>query len=69
MVQQHNRHFLADCPMGTFFVVVRTPILHLFLRVCKVQEPMSVEAFGAEAPVEGLNKCVVGRFPAWRSQA
>ena len=23
---------------------------------------MSVEAFGAEAPVESLNKCVVGRF-------
>ena len=42
MVQQHNRHLLADCPMGTFFVVVPTPNLHLFLRVCKVQEPMSV---------------------------
>ena len=23
---------------------------------------MSVEAFGTEAPIEGLNKCVVGRF-------
>ena len=42
---QQDRRLVADCPVGPFFVVVSAPILHFFLRVCKAQEPVGIEAF------------------------
>lgn len=29
--------------MGSFFIVVSTPILQLFAGICKAEEPMGVE--------------------------
>jgi len=48
--------------MGPLFIVVSAPSLHFLLGVRKGQEPVSVEAFGPEAAVEGLDERVVGRF-------
>ncbi len=62
VVQQHYRRLLADRPVRAFFVVVLAPILHLFSRVRKVQEPVSVQTFGSEATVEGFNERIVGWF-------
>src|SRR4051794_24222890 len=52
--------------MGTFFVIVLAPILHLFLGVGKAQEPIGIEAFLPEAAVERLDESVVGRLPRSR---
>ena len=46
--------------MGAFLVVVLTPILQFFLRVCKAQEPVSVETFCPEATAEGFDEGVIG---------
>lgn len=62
VVLQQNRRSVADRAMGPFFVVVSAPSLHFLLGVRKGQEPVSVEAFGPEAAVEGLDERVVGRF-------
>lgn len=49
VVLQQNRRSVADRAMGTFFVIVPTPSLYLFLGVGKAQEPVGVEAFLPEA--------------------
>lgn len=56
MLVQQNRRLIADRPMGPFFIVVLAPILHLFLGIRKVQEPVSIETFGPEAAVERLDE-------------
>ena len=43
-------------------VVVSAPSLQLFRRVCKRQEPVSVQALGPEAAVEGLDEGIVSRL-------
>ena len=48
--------------MRAFFVVVLTPILHLFSGVCKAQEPVRVQTFGSEATVEGFDERIVRRL-------
>src|SRR5262245_17680215 len=48
--------------MRAFLVVVLTPILQFFLRVCKAQEPVRVETFCPEATVEGFDESVIGGF-------
>ncbi len=48
--------------MGAFLIVVLTPILQLFLSICKAQEPMCVQTFGPEAAVECFDEGVVGGF-------
>jgi hypothetical protein len=63
MVLQQNRRLVADRAMGTFFVVVLAPSLHLFLDVGKAQEPVGIESFLPEASVERLDESVVGRLP------
>ena len=60
MIEQRYRRLLADRPMRAFFVVVITPILHLFSRVCKRQKPMHVQAFNSEATVERFDERIVG---------
>jgi len=62
VVLQQNRRLVADRAMGTFFVVVPAPILHLFLGVGKAQESMGVEAFFPEAAVEALDESVLDGF-------
>ena len=48
--------------MWPFLVVVSTPNLQLFGRVCKCQEPVRVQAFRAEPAIEGFDKGVVRRL-------
>ena len=62
MLQQRNRASLPDRPMRAFFVVVPAPILHFFLRVRKVHEPMRIQTLRTEAAVEGLDEGIVGRL-------
>jgi hypothetical protein len=53
-----SRGLVADCPMRSILVVVLAPILQLFAGVGKGQEPVRVQALGAQAAVEGLDKGV-----------
>jgi len=62
-ILQQYRWFVADRPMGAFFVVVLAPILQLFPCVCKAQEPVGVEAFGLEASVERFDEGVSVGLP------
>ena len=50
---------MADRAMGTFFVVVSAPILHLRSGIVKRQEPVSVQTLGPELAVEGFDKRIV----------
>lgn len=45
--------------MRPILIVVSAPILQLFLRVGKRQEPMGVQALRPEAAIEGLNERIV----------
>lgn len=45
-VQQRGRHLMGDRPGRPLRVVVPEPVLHLFDRVGKRQEPVRVEALG-----------------------
>jgi phage terminase large subunit-like protein len=45
--------------MRALFVIVPTPILHLFLGVGKAQEPVRVQTLGPETPVERFDECIV----------
>jgi hypothetical protein len=44
------------------FIVVYTPILHLFAGIRKGQEPVLVQAIRSEAAIECFNERIVGRF-------
>lgn len=48
--------------MGPDLVVVSAPSFQLFSRIRKRQEPVSVQARGPEASVEGLDEGVVRRL-------
>ena len=48
--------------MGSVFVVVSAPILHLFPGVGKAHEPVSVEAVLTDLAVERLDEGAVGRL-------
>ena len=55
-----NRGLVADCPMRPNLVVVLAPILQLFARVGKRQEPVRVEALGSQTAIERFDERVVG---------
>ncbi len=50
---------MADRPVRAHLVVVSEPILHLFARVGKRQEPVRVQALAPEPAVEGLDEGIV----------
>lgn len=62
MTEQRYRGLLPDRPMRTLLIVVPAPSLHLLPSIFKAHEPVLIEAFNPEAPVEGLNERIVGRF-------
>lgn len=62
MIEQRDRDVVPDRPMRADLVIVSAPILHLFGRVGKRQEPVRVQAFCPEAPVEGFDVGVVRRL-------
>jgi hypothetical protein len=45
--------------MRPILIVVPAPSLHLFPSVGKRQEPMRVQTFSAEPPIEGFNERIV----------
>ena len=51
--RQHDRHLVSDRAVWPFLIVVSTPSLQLFSRICKGQEPVRVQAFRAEPAIEG----------------
>lgn len=53
---------MADGTVRPILVVVSEPSFHLFRRVGKRQEPVSVQALAAEPAVEGLDEGVVRGF-------
>ena len=56
---QGDRDVISDRTMRSVLVVVSTPSLQFFLRVCKAHEPVRVQAFGPELAVERLDEAVV----------
>ena len=56
---QSDRDVISDRTMRSVLVVVSTPSLQFFLRVCKAHEPVRVQAFGPELAVERLDEAVV----------
>ena len=49
--------------MRADLVMVSEPILHLFARICKCQEPVGVQTLRPESTVERLDVCIVRRLP------
>lgn len=62
MIEQRDRHVVPDRPMRADLVIVSAPILHLFGRIGKRQEPMRFQAFCPEAPIERFDVGVVRRL-------
>ena len=56
-----RRHIL-QCAVRSLSIVVIPPGIELLLGIRQGQEPVLVEAFGPQAPVEGLNQTIVGRL-------
>ena len=48
--------------------ILWTPTLHLFLGIRKAQEPVCVQTFRPEAPVERLNDALSVGFPGREKQ-
>lgn len=57
-----DRDVIPDRRMRSILIVVSTPSVKLFSRICKGQEPMRVQALGPKLAVEGLDETVIGRF-------
>jgi hypothetical protein len=56
------RRPLTDCTVRSHIVVVLAPKLKLCSGVVKVQEPMLVQAFKANASIEAIDESIVCRF-------
>jgi len=59
---QQDWQLIADGPMRPIFDVVSAPILQLFLRVGKRQEPAGVQAFGPQASVKRFDEGIISRL-------
>ena len=59
---QLKRGILSDPAVGSFLIVVSTPILHFRTGVVKAHEPVRIQAFAAEFAVERFDKRIVGRL-------
>ena len=53
---------MPDGAVRSFVIVVSTPSLQLFGGIFKAHEPVNIQAFRPEPPIERLDKGVVGRF-------
>ena len=54
-----NRDVVSDRAVGSDLIVVSSPILQLFSGICKAHEPMRVQAFRTELPVESFDEAIV----------
>lgn len=55
-VNQRDQRLTVDGPMGPDLVVVSAPSLQPFRRIRERQGPVSAQAFGPEAAVEGFDE-------------
>ena len=62
MIDQRDRHFVAYRTMWAHLVVVSAPILQLFCRVRKRQDPVR-SGILPEAAVEGFDEGIVRWLP------
>src|SRR5476651_1339006 len=60
--EHDHRRPLTDCAVRSHIVVVLAPKLDLCAGVVKVQEPMLVQAFNANASVKAFDEGIVRRF-------
>ena len=58
-MNKRYRDVVPDGAVRSDLVVVSTPTLELLPSIAKAQEPVRVQAFGPEAPIEALNERVV----------
>ena len=61
--EHDHRRPLTDCTMRSHIVVVLAPKLDLCPGVVKVQEPMLVQAFKANASIEAFDEGIVVGLP------
>ena len=64
VVQQRNRGSLPDRPVRAFLIVVLAPILQLFLRICKTQEPVTFKHSARKRPLNASMKALSGMMSA-----
>src|SRR6185437_7011972 len=64
---KHDGHFVANCAVRAHLIVVSTPSLAFSPRLVEAQEPVGVQALGAELAVQALDESVVGRL-AWPAE-
>jgi len=62
--RQRDPGLVADRAVWAFRVVVSTPSLQIFGRICERQEPVDVQTFSPEPAIEGFDEGVVRRL-AW----
>ena len=62
MIHQRNRVLVPDRAVRSYRVVVSTPSLQLFPRIGEAHEPVLVQAFCPEPPIEGLDEGIVSRL-------
>ena len=48
--------------MGTHLIIVLPPLVNLVPGILQRQEPMGIEAFLPQAPIEAFHLGIVGRF-------
>ena len=61
-IDERYRRLVADCAVWSNLVVVSTPFLHFLPGVVKAHEPVSIQTFGPELAVEGLDEGIVSRL-------
>ena len=64
VIHERYRGFIPDRAVRSYRVVVSTPSLQLFSRISEAHEPVLVQAFGPEPPIERLDEGIVCRL-AW----
>jgi len=62
VIHERYRGFVPDRTVRSYRVVFSTPSLQLFSRISRAHEPVLVQAFGPEPPVERLNIRIVRQF-------
>ena len=57
------RRPLPESPVRTALIIFLSPSFDLLLGFGQRSEPMRVQAFGSQRPVEGFDVSIVGRLP------
>jgi hypothetical protein len=63
LIHHVYQRLIADRTMGSLLIVVFTPSLAFSLRIVEAHEPMRVQIFAAEIPVEDSMKALSVGLP------